>query len=89
MLHRLPKVEAFNKSTMIIFESINFGEIIIDKVEDKIINNNKNITEKLKRFSLKNTSNYNLAIVCYKMLQNETDEGCRNFLRLFDKVKIE
>lgn len=85
MLYRLPKINDLNNSNKIIFKSISFGKIIIDKVEQKIINNNENITERCND-KFDDTFDYNLATVCIKILQNETDECCRKYLLKFDKV---
>ena len=85
MLYRLPKINDLNNSNKIIFKSISFGKITIDKVEKKIINNNEDITEKCNN-KFDDTVDYNLATVCIRMLQNETDEYCRKYLLKFDKV---
>lgn len=88
MIYRLPRMEVFNNSNEIIFESVNFGEIIIDKIKKKIINNEVDITEKIDKLFCENTSDYNLATVLHKILHNKIDEKCRDYLRKFDKVTV-
>lgn len=88
MIYRLPRTEIFNNSNKIIFESVNFGEIVIDKTKKKIINNEVDITDKMDKLFCKNTLDYNLATVLYKILHNKIDEKCRDYLRKFDKVTV-
>ena len=88
MIYRLPRTEIFNNSNKIIFESINFGEIIIDKTKNIIINNDVDITDKIDKLFCGNTLDYNLATVLHKILHNKIDEKCRDYLRKFDKVIV-
>ena len=88
MIYRLPRMEVFNNSNEIIFESVNFGEIIIDKIKKKIINNEVDITDKIDKLFCENTLDYNLATVLHKILHNKIDEKCRDYLRKFDKVTV-
>lgn len=81
-------MEIFNNSNEIIFESVNFGEIIIDKIKKKIINNEVDITDKMDKLFCENTLDYNLATVLCKILHNKIDEKCRDYLRKFDKVTV-
>lgn len=81
-------MEVFNNSNEIIFESVNFGEIIIDKIKKKIINNEVDITDKIDKLFCENTLDYNLATVLHKILHNKIDEKCRDYLRKFDKVTV-
>lgn len=81
-------MEVFNNSNEIIFESVNFGEIIIDKIKKKIINNEVDITDKIDKLFCENTLDYNLATVLHKILHNKIDEKCREYLRKFDKVTV-
>ena len=86
MLKYSPRVNALNNSKEIIFKSIVFGEILIDKVEQKIINNGEDITDLCRCKFCDSVFNYNLATICYKILQNKTDKFCREYLLNFDKV---
>lgn len=86
MLYKLPKISTLNNSKKITFKSLVFGEIIIDKTEQKIINNNEDVTNKCKDKFCDTNVKYNLATVCCKILCNEADEFCRRFLLKFDKV---
>ena len=88
MIYSLPRMEVFNNSNEIIFESVNFGEIIIDKIKKKIINNEVDITDKIDKLFCENTLDYNLATVLHKILHNKIDEKCRDYLRKFDKVTV-
>lgn len=86
MLKYLPRVNKLNNSNKITFKSMLFGEIIIDKTKQKIFNNGEDITDLCKCKFCDSGFNYNLATICCKILQNDTDEFCREYLLKFDKV---
>lgn len=85
MLGRIPIKENINNARKILCVSRIFGEILIDKDELKILNNDKDITNKCKDVD---SNRLTLGNVLYKMLNSQIDEECREYIREFNGIKL-
>lgn len=85
MLGRIPIKENINNARKILCVSHIFGEILIDKDELKILNNDKDITNKCKDVD---SNRLTLGNVLYKMLNSQIDEECREYIREFNGIKL-
>lgn len=85
MLGRIPIKENINNARKILCVSRIFGEILIDKDELKILNNDKDITNKCKDVD---SNSLTLGNVLYKMLNSQIDEECREYIREFNGIKL-
>ena len=85
MLSRIPIKENINNARKILCVSRVFGEILIDKDELKILNNDKDITNKCKDVD---SNSLTLGNVLYKMLNSQIDEECREYIREFNGIKL-
>lgn len=85
MLGKVPIKENINNARKIICISCIFGKILVDKDESKILNNDKDITEKCE-----NTDSNSLTLgnVLYKILNSQVNEECRKYIRQFDGIKL-
>ena len=85
MLGRIPIKENINNARKILCVSRIFGEILIDKDELKILNNDKDITNKCKDVD---SNRLTLGNVLYKMLNSQIDEESREYIREFNGIKL-
>lgn len=85
MLSRIPIKENINNARKILCVGRIFGEILVDKDELKILNNDKDITNKCKDVD---SNSLTLGNVLYKMLNSQIDEECREYIREFDGIKL-
>lgn len=85
MLGRITIKENINNARKILCVSRIFGEILIDKDELKILNNDKDITNKCKDVD---SNSLTLGNVLYKMLNSQIDEECREYIREFNGIKL-